>query len=335
MHGRPWTVGCSRRPITSMLRAAVVALLALTVLSEPAAAATRAWPRPDLEISAVTFHRPPGGFALAGESAGALRFCDRTANIGRGSTLRRLHNTLILRGADGVSRVVVQRDYPKLPGSPRVTRGTPPRHFSHGGCATGEGILNVPPGAYDVRICADLKLEEVTHSNNCVRADGKLYVAKRTWSGTTTGNGTIDINMQPQAESWLATGLTYSFDRAKYQTGVFTYVATAGNVSWKTAASANGCVKSGASVDARPEGTLIVDYTAGTGAYSAVARHGTGFSYVVTNSCTPDDPESGPARAVFLDSGIGGPPVSIPFGTNRLAGSRTQGDGSVITWDLH
>lgn len=334
MHGRHWTPGCSRRPITLALGAAVVALLALTFLSEPAAGATRASPRPDLAISAVTFHRPRGGIALTGEPASALRFCDRTTNIGRGSTRRRLHNRLILRGPDGVSRVVVQRDYPKLPGSPRVRRGAPARHFSHGGCATGEGILNVPPGAYEVHICADLRLEEVTRANNCVRTRGKLYVAKRTWSGTTSGDGTIDINMQPQAETWSATGLTYTFDRTRYRTGVFTYVVTAGNVGWTTAASANGCIKSGASVDAAPEGTLVIDYTVGTGAYSAVARHGTGFSYVVTNSCAPDDPESGPARFVFLDSGIGAPPLPIPFGTIRLAGSRTQGDGSAITWDL-
>jgi hypothetical protein len=334
MHGRLWASGRSRHPIALALGVMVVALLTLTFLSEPATAATRPRPRPDLAISAATFYHPRGGLAFTGEPARALRFCDRTTNIGRGATRRRLHNTLILRGADGVSRVVVQRDYPKLPGSPRVARGAPPRHFSHGGCATGEGILNVPPGAYVVRICADLKLEEVTHSNNCTRARNKLYVGKRIWSGTTSGNGIIDINFQPEAESWLATGLTYTFDPAKYRIGVFTYVVTAGNVSWKTAASANGCIKNGASVDAGPEGTLIVDYTAGTGAYSAVARHSTSFSYVVTNSCAPDDPESGPAHAVFLDSGIGAPPVSLPFGADRLAGSRTQGDGSVITWAL-
>ena len=56
------------------------------------------------------------------------------------------------------------------------------------------------------------------------------------------------------------------------------------------------------------------------------------FYYVITNSC--DGPTNGPSHPIFLDSGIGAPPRPLPFGTEQLADTRTELDGSTLTWSL-
>jgi hypothetical protein len=53
---------------------------------------------------------------------------------------------------------------------------------------------------------------------------------------------------------------------------------------------------------------------------------------VITNSC--DGPTNGPSHPIFLDSGIGAPPRPLPFGTEQLADTRTELDGSTLTWSL-
>lgn len=322
--------GSRRRPVARLIGLSIIVMLGVGLLADPAGAAARPRPRPplpDLAISEVKHSR----YAFVGESASAITFCDRTKNIGRAATPRRIHNTMALRGPDGVLHVVAQRDAPKLP-KPNKPRRGPRRVFSHRGCANGEGVLNLPPGAYGVVVCADRRLTEVTKANNCVEGAKSFFVAKRTWSGTASGTGAFIIELQPEAESWLATSLVYTFDPAAYRNGFFTYRLTAGNVSWKTAASANGCVKSGAAVDGSPTGMLTINYLDDT--YLAFGVKNPGFTYTITNSCDPTGPANGPNHPVFLDSGLGAPPRPLPFGTVQIAGTRTELNEFVVTWAL-
>jgi hypothetical protein len=323
--------GAARVRPAAVIGIALAALVAVALLAEPAGAAGRRArpPLPDIAISATSFSPQ---YVFKGEPASRLRFCDRTTNLGRGSTRRRLHNTMSLRGPDGVRHIVARRDAPKLPGARPRTRTRPVRRFSHAGCGRGEGTINLPPGAYDVVLCADPRLTESNDANNCVSYRRSLFVAKRTWSGTASGNGFFDINLVPQAESWIASGLVYTFDPSQYRRGVFTYVLTAGNVSWKTAASANGCDRTGAAVDGSPTGKVVVNYVDNW--YTALGNKNPAFTYVVTDSCNPDDPRSGPTHPIFVDSGIGAPPRPLPFGTEQIADTRTEDDGTVLIWNL-
>jgi hypothetical protein len=240
---------------------------------------------------------------------------------------------MALRGPDGVRHVVARRDVPKLPGARTRLRPGQRRHFSHFGCGRGEGVVNLPPGGYDVVLCSDTRLlQETNRANNCVAYRKSFFIAKRSWAGTAFGSGDYLDDLQPQAESWLSQGLVLTFDRAQYRRGIFRYTVSAGSVSWKTAASANGCDKTGAAVDGSPTATLTLDYLKDT--YVALGSKNPAFTYVITNTCDPGNPASGPSHPIFLNSGIGAPPRPLPFGTEQLAGTTTELDGSVLTWSL-
>lgn len=315
-------------PIARMIGAALLALLITAIVVDPASGASRRRaPLPDPAVSATSF-RP--AYAFIGESAAGITFCDRTTNLGRGATGRRLHNTMSLRGRDGVRHVVARRDAPKLPGSPPRRRGVPQRHLSHRSCGQGEGVLGLPPGAYDVVICADVRLRQSNDANNCVSYRRAFYVAKRTWTGAATGSGTFNLDLQPLAETWITDGLVFTF--AQFRDGVFRYTVTAGSVSWKTAASANGCDKTGAAVDGSPQGTLTLDYVNDT--YVAFGAKNPAFTYRITNSCDPDNTTAGPTHPLFLNSGLGSPSRPLPFGSERIGDTITESDGSVLTWSL-
>jgi hypothetical protein len=69
-------------------------------------------PLPDLQVSAVSFN--PKSHAFKGEPASRFRFCERTKNVGKVKTPRRLHNVMKLEGPGDVGGVVARRDVPRL-----------------------------------------------------------------------------------------------------------------------------------------------------------------------------------------------------------------------------
>jgi hypothetical protein len=309
------------------LGSAVLVLAALALLASQAAGAPRRAPPPlpDPAISAVTIEPK---VAFKGEPASVFRFCDRTTNLGRGKTPRRLHNFMELVGP-GVRAVVARRDTPKLPGTvrPRRPRNAPPIQFSHRGCGRGENDpLNVPPGRYDVRVCADVRLAQRTLANNCVRFRKSVSVVKRTWSATLNGNGPFLFG-GPDTEKWNSNGAIFTLT-GRPAPGRFVYTMS-GSVSYSSVFPPEaGCARSGAQTDFSPTGTLTIDYAAET--YLAFGRTSAGFGYPVVGEC---DPAQGPSHPVFLDTGIGTVgPRPLPFGTDVITGTYTSASETTHNW---
>ena len=320
---------------TSWARAAGLWLViagACCLLAGPAAGAPKHGPKPlpDPAISAVGI-RP--NYAFKDESAHTITFCERTTNLGRGPTSRRLHNTMTLIGPGGIERVVSRRDVPKLPGSvhPITPKGATAVHHSHYGC--GRGVvapLTLPPGGYDVEVCADRKLKQRSLANNCARFHKGFFVIKRTWTAALAGNGVGPYGEQdPSEETWQSSGAVFTFDPTKFaRVGLFPYTLT-GSVSYVDGGSENGCVKHGGGVDVSPTGTLTLDYVNDN--YMAIAGVQPGFSYPVTNSCI-SDPRPGPQNPAFLLVGVGGPPYPLPFGTEQITDRHVANDDQT-TWN--
>ena len=296
-------------------------------LAGPATAANRPVQRlPDVLVTpvGVTFTK----YAFKGEAASRIAFCERTFNFGKARTPRRLHNEMVLLGPGGIRAVIAKRDVPRLPAMRPGVRGGRDVYSSHRGCGRGENVpLDLPPGAYDVRICADTRLRDSDPSNNCRRFRKAFVVAKRSWSGAISGTGPA---LASDIESWLSSGAIFTFVR-RDQYGRFVYDLTAGSVSYKHAQTIDtGCNRTGAGTDAGPGGQLLLDYV-GAG-YYALGRTSVGFSFPVLSLCS-DDMTTGPANPLYLDTGIGaGAPRPLPFGSEQIAGTRTTDADARLDW---
>lgn len=307
----------SLRPSRRVGRWAVTCLAASLALAGSAAAAAK--PKPDFAIdpSSIKFTKA----AFQGESGTQIRFCERTTNRGIARAPRRLHNQMILVAPNGIGVVVVTRDAPRLPGRSRATARGPWRYTSHYGCATGDAApVTLPTGAYDVRICADLRIVDRTRANNCVRFRKAFVVAKRTWTAVMTGSTRTVVLDQ---ESWQANGAAMVFTHRDAQ-GRFVYRLATGSVSYKYAQTiATGCNRNGAGTDFGPTVELVLDYV-GEG-YTALGRKSEAFNYAIPSLCE-NDTRQGPTLPIFLDTGIGVAQQPLPFGSDQIAGTRIEGD---------
>lgn len=306
----------------SMAVPALAALGALALLTVPATAAPA---RPDVAplASTITFTK----HAFKTEPQSKIRFCERTYNYGNARTPRRLHNHMELVGPGGIRAIVARRDTPRLPGRSRPGgRGAPVIYHSHGGCGQGENVpLNLPLGAYNVRICADLRIPDSHRANNCKTFTKAFVVAKRSWDAVITGTR---MTVFDDSESWQSAGAMFTFAR-RDQYGRFVYDMTAGSVSYKYAQTIpTGCDRTGAGTDSSPSGELVVDYVRQN--YYALGRKGAGFSFDIHSMCANDEGQ-GPSNLVFLDSGIGAGTRPFPFGTEQIAGVRPD-DGGRMDW---
>jgi hypothetical protein len=235
---------------------------------------------------------------------------------------------MVLLGPGGIRAVIARRDVPRLPAMRPGGRRAPDVYSSHRGCGRGENVpLDLPPGAYDVRICADTRLRDSDPSNNCRRYSKAFVVAKRSWSGVISGTGEA---LASDTESWLSSGAIFTFVR-RDQFGRFVYEMTAGSVSFRHAQTVNtGCNRTGAGTDASPGGSLLLDYV--REGYYALGRTSEGFSFPILSLCT-DDMTTGPGNPIYLDSGIGaGAPQPLPFGSEQIAGTRTTEAGTRLDW---
>lgn len=233
-----------------------------------------------------------------------------------------------LLGPDGTRAIVARRDTPRLPGRSRRGRPGTPVYHSHGGCGSGENVpLNLPLGAYDVRICADLRIPDSDHANNCRTFRKAFVVAKRSWDAVITGT---HLTVSLDSESWQSAGAKFTFVR-RDQYRRFVYDMTAGSVSYKYAQTIpTGCDRTGAGTDSLPGGQLLVDYV--RQGYFALGRKSEGFKYDIHSMCENDD-RTGPDSLIFLDTGIGaGATRPLPFGTEQIAGTRTTEGDIRLDW---
>jgi hypothetical protein len=301
------------------MRAPIVLISMLAAMAlVPAAAEARApkKPLPDLQVSRVSY--TPKAYAFKAEPASQFRFCERTKNIGKVRTPRRLHSVMKLEGPGPFGGVVARRNVPRLrPGE------------SHYGCARGEpDALDLPPGGYRVLVCSDLRLRDRSRANNCRGCtEAKcFFVLKRSWTATVNGTGSFGI-LEPIAESWQTNaGTTFKFAE-QIEPGHFKYTMT-GSVSYTDAGSGNGCEHHGSGTDVSPDARLQLDY--GRDTYLASGRTSTGFSYAITNSCSETD--HGPGNPLFLNTGIGTGPQPLPFGSEELSGTYAPDEDSHIFW---
>ncbi len=276
---------------------------------------------PDLAISPddIKFTR----FAFQGEPASAITFCDRTSNRGTAKTPRRGHNTMILVAPSGLGEVVARRDVPRLGGRFRPKRSGPLKFPSHYGCGRGaDAPLDLPTGAYDVRICTDMRMKERLRANNCLRYRKAFVVAKRSWNAVITGSLTTVVLDQ---ESWQANGAVLTLT-GRDAAGRFKYALSAASVSYRYAQTVStGCNRNGAGTDVAPTVELVLDYRAE--GYYAIGRKSEAFNFAIPSLCE-NDTRSGPTQPIFLDAGIGaGQLQPMPFGSDQLAGTRPEVDG--------
>jgi hypothetical protein len=301
-------------------KAFLLVLAAMALFAAPAEA-KHAQRLPDLQVSAASY-TPKSGYAYQGEPASQIRFCERTKNIGTAKTPRRLHNVMRLQGPGAFREVVARRDVPRLaPGE------------SHYGCARGlHAPLDLPPGGYQVQICADLRLKDRDHTNNCrgCKESKCFFVIKRSWTGAVSGTGEWGIS-EPVSESWQTNpGTTFKLAQV-LRPGYFKYTM-AGSVSYKDAPSSGGCDHSGAGTDVSPTARFELDY--GNDTYIGFGQASTAFRYALPNSCGPTD--YGPGFPVFLYTGFGtNGPTALPFGSEQVSGSFTDESGSTIFWTLN
>jgi hypothetical protein len=301
--------------------AALLGIVGAGLLSAAAAEAKPGKRLPDLQVSAASY-TPKSAYAFQGEPADQLRFCERTKNVGNAKTPRRLHNVMRLEGPGGFREVVARRDVPRLaPGE------------SHYGCARGQhAALGLPPGGYQVQICADLRLKDRDHTNNCrgCKEAKCFFVIKRSWTGAVSGTGEWGVS-EPLAESWQTNaGTTFAF-AGVVRPGYFRYTMT-GSVSYKDAPSSGGCAHSGAGTDVSPSGRVELDY--GNDTYIGFGRVSTAFTYSIPNNCGPTD--SGPGFPVFLYTGFGtNGPTALPFGSEQISGNFMDESGSNTFWTLN
>ncbi len=195
-----------------------------------------------------------------------------------------------LLGPDGTRAIVARRDTPRLPGRSRRGRPGTPVYHSHGGCGSGENVpLNLPLGAYDVRICADLRIPDSDHANNCRTFRKAFVVAKRSWDAVITGT---HLTVSLDSESWQSAGAKFTFVR-RDQYRRFVYDMTAGSVSYKYAQTIpTGCDRTGAGTDSLPGGQLLVDYV--RQGYFALGRKSEGSSSTTSTACARTT--TGPGR---------------------------------------
>ena len=310
----------------------VAVLAAVALLAEPAAARK---PLPDLDLSAVKYTR----YAFQGEPASQISFCERTTNLGNAGTRRRLHNAMVLIGP-GVQEFVARRDVPKLDATSR--RRGHAVHHSHYGCGQGEATpLNLPLGIYEVQICADQKLKERSHHNNCYIRSKAFSVIKRSWTGTVSGDTTlVPTDGMNGKQTWQVGNVTYSFASAVGQTGQFIYNVGAANVNYQfTGTSSEGCAATGGVSFPASSGQLRIDYANET--YDIFGEVPIGSSIPITISC-PNNSTTLPTPVIvrFLTNGQeSGIKTPLPFGHTSLSGSFQNTSAGIVNyndqWSLH
>jgi hypothetical protein len=309
-------------------------LAAICLQAQPASPAPARAPLPELTVSDVT-HTP---YAFVGEPARSIRFCERTHNRGSGGTRRRLHNIMVLVGP-GVSQVVARRDVPRLPGTADARRG---RHFSHRGCGRGDAVpLDVPPGAYEVQICADQALRQRNVNNNCYIRDKAFFVIKRDWTGTASGEAPI-VTSPTANETWQSATVSYRFQAAtNASAGQFAYSFFAGgegNVSYQVSGNILDCTAAGGATFQPDFGKLEMDYAREH--YTLVGEVPVRSEIPITMTC----PETTDPAVVFAvnpfvtNGGTDGFTNALPFGTRVLTGTYLVSASGVqkyrSTWTL-
>jgi hypothetical protein len=289
------------------------------VLAVCAAAAQAAPPppRPDLELTSASFAPK---VVFKNEAKSQVRFCVEVRNAGRRRS-GRIVATMTLTGP-GVSAEIARRSLAPLAAPTRPRRGAPLVFDSVSGCERGDASpVQLPLGAYDVEVCVRERSGRERRTGNNCRGQGKrLFVVKRTWNATLSGlaaAGTLELGF----ERWQSNAMTFTFDPSQQVVakGVFGYkVQAGGSVTYTDQENATGCERFGTLTDGAPTGRLTLDYLNQN--YEAVGRVRAGFTYPINNLCLDD--LQGPVMPVYLDTGIGIARQPMPFGTERLAGSR-------------
>lgn len=319
----------------AQLGLALAVLAALALPAQPAAAQRK--PLPQLAVSNVKYS--PYGFK--GESASKLSFCERTTNLGGGATSRRLHNRMVLQGygAGAPVQVLAIRDVPKLPGVTHVTDRhgrSHTRRYSHYGCVSGDrAAIKLPPGAYDVFICADQKLKQKRHAKNCFDCTKCFFVIKRSWTGTANGTVTTAPGLGGATgnAAWQVPSVTYTFASAAGSSGRFTYNATGGSTNYQVSGSDDeGCTGAGGATYTVGNGKLVMDYSAGN--YTIFGELPAGSSVSALITC-PDHTltQVTPAVIRVLSNGVeAGLTNALPFGQEVLSGAFQNASAGVVTY---
>jgi hypothetical protein len=317
----------ARRRLAGAAAVLALSLGVAALLAAPTAAAGKpAGPRPDLAISAVTIGPP--SYAFKDEPATPIRFCAEVSNVGAGRSGRILI-AMSLHGPGTFDTVAFRRIAP-LAGKSRPRKG-PPVTDSDTGCGTGVSLpVDVPPGAYDVEVCAlDRGGRERSRRNNCVTKRKRFFVIRRTWSAVISGTGRF-LGGEPNSESWQTNNAVFRFTRHQQRFGNFVYTMS-GSVSYRAAQGFDtGCNRQGAQTDFNPSATLTLDYKQEN--YTLIGRVAEGFRYAVVGLC---EPAEGPAQPIFVDSGIGTRgPRPLAFGTEQIADSYTNLSETTFNWIL-
>jgi hypothetical protein len=309
----------------------LAALAALALPEEPAAARK---PLPELELSGVTYSR----YAFQGDPANTIHFCDRTSNVGKGDTARRLHNIMVVQGP-GISEVVATRDVPKLPGTLHAKKH---RHFSHRGCGRGEAKpVNLPLGAYELQICSDRKIKQHHGRKECFIRDKSFFVIKRSWTGTVTGENKATGGGVFGSDTWQVPSVTYTATTASNPgAGQFTYSVNGGSVNHQVSGKDDQgeCTGAGGGTLTPSEGELKMDYKAGH--YDIFGAVPVGSTVSATITCPNNTvPVQAPVAVRFLTNGVEqGLTNALPFGHTVLSGAFHQIYSGITqyqnTWSL-
>ena len=195
------------------------------------------------------------------------------------------------------------------------------------------------PGAYAMRICADVdeEVREANEHNNCkdVPTQGGLfYVSKRHLSGTLSGSGRSPGGL---SETWQSDDVHYDFSEYLIP-GLFIY-AFSGSVTWTISGEEPaGCTWNGTGTDPITNSThglgLQLDWNSHAyyGESSAI-----GFEYEIGSggqeTCV-DSEQVGPYHRGFWEVPPGERGL-LSFGSIELNDSRTDLSGAVFHWNFH
>ncbi len=183
-----------------------------------------------------------------------------------------------------------------------------------------------PVGGYAVQVCVEAHpgVEESNKKHDCKtlkKEFSRFYSVYRTYEGTASGEGPGHPFEESVRESWDGQDIAFSIQEGRK--GVFTYgVANAGSVAYLlSGTTSTGCTHSGAgALQLAGDSVVTVDWRSET--YTATAKPS--GSYPTSSSCEPDNPGTGPVNGLVFTTGLLGAPMSVPFGSEKLAGTSTD-----------
>ena len=288
---------------------AVSALAMATLLALPSLGVAAA--KPDLVVS--TAHVKGSDFAFRGAGSLDLRVDFTVKNKGGKAAKRSVAKVYLVHGRDRYE--IASPTVPAIGAHRLETVDAPAKRHN-----------DFPVGGYAMRVCADANhaLKESNEKNNCKSLKdefSRFYSVYRKYQGTAAGNGPGHPFEPSVRESWDGQDIAFTVQGA--QKGVFTYgVANAGSVAYfLSGTTSTGCTHSGSGVlQLSGDSALTVDWR---------SENYTGFgkpsgTYQTSNTCDPDNPGTGPVNGFVFATDLLAGPVSVPYGSQELAGTYTD-----------